>query len=333
MNYLGFEFGTPEHREAIHLLRKACVEYIHRHENEFHFIIMNEICEMKQLSMQDIEPERQRTLVNEYTSDILVNNNWCGSEMIVSVVQLYRINITIYSVDAPPMVFEAPEGGAFNINLLYSGYPVKNHYDVIVDISDGTNEGIRLEWPTDGKTREEPSASDLLLPNETKPSEAIGTTRSTALSPSGSSVQRETNIINAMLSCLMKSDPTVWEFQINALNLKKATLKEIRLGLCKYAGELQMTTNELDDLLTHWEVTDDFGEEIISAAANVLHTDIYLYDATETRSFKGSGNNAQRVIGIERCSDGFIPRLTTWDGGKVADCAVSMNQQDRKLSR
>lgn len=130
----GTEFGTPDHLEAIQRLRKTCVDYIRLHYEDFHHIILSEVCEMKHITQQEISLDEQRAMVDEYISNLLVNRSWCGAETIIAVGKIYNVNIIVFTEDGSPLVFESPNGGNFNVNLFFSGHPVKNHYDVVVRV-------------------------------------------------------------------------------------------------------------------------------------------------------------------------------------------------------
>lgn len=276
---------------------------------------MNEICELKQILLQNITPGRQQTLVDEYIADLLKSNNWCGAETIISVVQLYNVNVSIHTEDGPPLIFEAPNGGGFNVNLYFSGTPIKNHYDVVIDVQDDGDRNIHVD-----RSEEVSGMEPEQIPHY-EPEEI-----------STPSKRPRSTIINATLSCLLKLDPSGWEFQINSLNLKKATIKELSIGINRYAQEMKMPVNALADLLTYWDETEDLDVKACGAIANVLELDIYMYDSNGTQVFKGRNNLDNRAIAIEHQHNTFVPKIRIWDHGRQEN-GLSGSEPEQNIPR
>ncbi|XP_062539160.1 uncharacterized protein LOC134207462 [Armigeres subalbatus] len=317
-NKSGIEFGTSEHSEAIQSLRKRCVDHIRQNADDFHIIILSEVCELQQLSQHELHSDVQKALIDEYVTNLQVNRTWCGAETIISVSQIFDVNITVHTENAPPLNFESPNGGSMNINLYFSGHPTKNHYDVVMRVSED------LRQMTGQDTR----ATGNSFSNMTKPiqfpvnSRAIINLNDTNTNERMESQAVDSNnhtILDAVLSCLIEADPMSWPYKMNVLNLKKAMINEIDSKLHHYKEKLCLTEDQLKNMLTHWDVVEqDIDVAACYAIANLIKRDIVVFEKDTTQLFQGINSATYKQIHFERRGGAFFSKPLSYSNSVFA---------------
>lgn len=238
------------------------------------------------------------------------------------------MNITVHTENDRPLVFEAPNGGTFNVNLFFSGYPVKNHYDVIVRMSEET-----LQTKRPGVSRAAICSNEKSKPTLTSAEEVAMNARCRSDRAEAASIgSYKRTMLSAIVACLMKADPESWEFQVNVLNLKNATIKEIGSKVLYYSKKLCITENQLMDILTHWTAAEqDVDIEACFAIANVLKKDILVIEKDASHLFKGKDNDSRRIITVTHSEGTFHLKKDERDTAIEGNFTDRLNENERYL--
>lgn len=275
---IGTQIGTEKHRRAITELRKRCHDYIVDNLEEFKLMILNEISEMNGWDIGWIINEEHTHLVQSYLDAILEDGAWCGSEMIAAVVNLYQVNINIFTEDSEPWKFTIPNVEN-EINLFYGGGAQKNHYDLVVKVETNPSKSSipRVEYQ---------SMTERQTPGRAMEADLEGN-----------------SIFVAIVKAWLGPNLSKWQTEVNALNLRRAAIKELSSNFDHYKTNSivfrETAKDRSMDILTHWNEenqTVDIG--IGAAIAEVIKAEISIWrcDSENITFSPRSGPALQKIM-------------------------------------
>lgn len=250
-------------------------------------MILHEICEMKGWELERVMNKAHDDLIQRYLDNIVKDGTWCGSETIVAVVNLYRVEIVIYTDDSNPWHFAIPDSTS-RINLFFSGESQKNHYDVVVNAELNPNESVTaISTPSEGPpiirkyTDEHRKLHDLFV---------------------------------AIVKAWLGSHLSEWQVDTNALNLRRASINELSLNssyYIQYSPSFRgMSQEHFMEILTHWSEENICVDiDVGAAAAEVLQTKVVINISDgETITFMPRTGPPLRTIRIQEIQRGlFVP--------------------------
>lgn len=289
----GTKIGTTSHYQAIKELRQKCFNYIVEHLDDFRIIILNEICEMRRWELEHVLNTEHGDLIQNYLDEMLKDGAWCGSEMIAAAANLYQAEFIIYTTDSEPWRFTVSDA-ITRINLFYSGRVQKNHYDVVIKVDSCTFKSG--EQDMEKKTvQKEP----LYAANQ----KAFGD-----------------RFFEAIVKAWLGPHLSQWQLDVNALNLRRATIKELSYNYRYYVSNSSvfygMSREQFMDVLTHWNEAENYVDiEIGTAVAEILHAIIIISTSrTETIIYKPHSGDASKKIAIQEIQAGIFVPINTMSG-------------------
>lgn len=263
-------------------------------------MILHEICAIKSWDFDRLLEHEQDIMAQDYLENILKEGSWCGSETIAAVTRIYRADIIIYTVDSDPWCFTVPDA-ELRIELLFSGLVQKNHYDVIVKVEmySNTDEMILPTTITQPKTNENDGQYYQYQESDdnTDPESSAGV-----------------SLFMATVTAWLGSHLHEWQLDINALNLRKAAIKELSCNLDYYKAVIPSFSRthqaHFNDILTHWnEENTDVDIQVGRAIAEILQAEfvIHAVNGEEVKFLPHSRQVLRKITIREVCNGFFVP--------------------------